>query len=59
MTENWLERRDREVDEWLIHQETFTPIGADRDLHTAHPKLEEGKGSGTANGSGPPSSGTS
>ncbi|NQD89119.1 hypothetical protein HP499_15130 [Paenarthrobacter sp. CM16] len=42
MTEGWLERRDREMDRWLPDLR-FSPQGADKDLHLAHPHLEEGQ----------------
>lgn len=39
MTENWLERKDRDINRsW-----TFSPEGADTDLHVAYPQLEEGQ----------------
>ena len=42
MTENWLERKDRDLDLW-VPDLTFSPHGADKDLHLAYPHLEEGQ----------------
>lgn len=42
MTENWLERKDRDIDRWEPDL-TFSPQGADKDLHLAYPHLEEGQ----------------